>query len=202
VQAIEPVRLAATPTLRLSVSIDAAGRALRGLGLNARLQIRAEQRRYVGFEADRLRELFGAVAEWPRSLGPVPWARTAVNIGPFDAGTVVELDVPCTYDFDVAAAKYLAALEDGEVPLELLFSGTMFWDDANGHLQSAMIPWDREASIRMPISTWRSAMGSAFGDSAWLRVHRDVFARLQAFRSEAGLTTWEDTLEALLERRP
>ena len=34
--------------------------------------------------------------------------------------------MPLSYDVDVAAHKYLAGLEDGEVPLLLLFSGTVF----------------------------------------------------------------------------
>jgi hypothetical protein len=34
------------------------------------------------------------------------------------------MPVTCTYDLEVVAAKYFYALEDGEVPLEFLFSGT------------------------------------------------------------------------------
>lgn len=180
--------------------IDAGGRTLRGLALNVRLQIKAERRRYGAAEAERLRELFGAVQDWPRSLASVPWAQTALNVGPFDGRTVVELRVPCTYDFEVAAAKYLAALEDGHVPVELLFSGTVLWTAGDGRLQTAMIPWDRDASARMPVAVWQEAMRASFGDAAWLRLHRDVFARLQAFRSRRGLTTWEATVEALLAR--
>ena len=44
----------------------------------------------------------------------------------FAGETEVDLPVACTYDFEVAAAKYLHALGDGEVPLLLLFSGTVF----------------------------------------------------------------------------
>jgi hypothetical protein len=190
---------AAIPTLRFTVTVERATEArVRGLGLNVALRIAAQRRRYSEEEGERLRELFGPVQDFPRSLGGVPWAQVAINVPGFTGATAVELDVPCTYDFEVAAAKYLAALEGGDVPLELLFSGSMYYSAPDGRLQMAMIPWDREASLRMPLSTWREAVDSAFPDSAWLRVRRDVFARLQAHRSRNGLTTWDETLDSLL----
>lgn len=166
-----------------------------------RLQIRAERRRYGDAEGESLRELFGPLDQWSRSLGSVPWAQTALNVAPFQGRTLVELRVPCTYDFDVAAAKYLAALKEGSVPVELLFGGTLTWPGPDGRLQTAMVPWDREAAARMPVSVWQEAVRASFGDSAWLRLQRDVFARLQAFRSRRGLTTWEDVIDALLEEQ-
>ena len=54
-----------------------------------------------------------------------------------------DLALPCSYDVDVAAHKYLAALEDGEVPLILLFSGTVF-TGAPGSLQVLPVPWHKE----------------------------------------------------------
>ncbi len=201
IQDVRAVAAAAAPTLAFAVRIEATdGVAIRGLGLNVLLRIAAERRRYGSQESDRMRELFGAVEDWSRSLGPLRWAKLAVNVPAFAHSTVVEIDVPCTYDFDVAAAKYLAALEDGEVPVELLFSGTLLYTGAGGRLQSAMIPWDREASVRMPISVWRDALDRAFPDTAWLRVSREVFSRLQAYRSGRGLTSWDDALESLLDR--
>lgn len=199
VEGVEPLHSAAAPTLRFALRIDAGGRAIRSIALSVRLQIHAERRRYGDQESERLRELFGPVVEFPRSLGTVPWSESTLNVGPFDGETIVDLRVPCTYDFEVAAAKYLAALEDGEVPVELLFSGTLLWATDDGRVQTAMVPWDTEAAARMPVSTWRDALRASFGDTAWLRLHTDVFARLQAFRSRRGLTTWEQTVEALLD---
>lgn len=189
------------PTLRFAVRIDAAdGRAVRGLGLDIKLQIAAQLRRgHSDTEAERLRELFGAREEWARSLNAIPWAQTTHNVPSFEGSTLVEVRVPCTYDFEVAAAKYLAALDDGEVPLEMLFSGTLFYTAPDGRLQTGMISWSSEASVRMPVAVWQQAMRASFGDCGWLRLQRDVFARLQAERSRRGLTTWEDTLEALLD---
>ena len=205
VEGVEALRAAAVPTLRFMGRIDAGGRAVSGIGLETRLQIRAERRRYGDAEGERLGELFGAPDDFSRSLGTVPWAEITLHVGPFEGERLVEIRVPCTYDFDVAAAKYLAALEDGDVPVELLFSGNVLWRGADGRLQTAMIPWDREATGRMPVAVWREALTAAFGDAAWLRVDRDVFARLQAERSRRRMTTWEDTFAALLdeaEHRP
>ena len=199
VEGIEPLP-AAAPTLALRLRIAAeGGRAVRAIGLTVRVRIAAQRRRYLPPERERLRELFGPVEDWPRSLGGLPWVQTALNVAPFEGETLVDVPLPCTYDFDVAHAKYLAALEGGEVPLELLFSGTLFYDDADGRLQTTMVPWDREATAPLPVATWCAALDVAFPDSAWLRVRRDVFARLHAYRSRAGFTTWEDTLDALLE---
>jgi hypothetical protein len=199
VQDVAVLRTAAVPTLTFGVRIEAAGgRSVRGLGLNVRLQIAAQRRRHGARERKRLRELFGDSEQWARSLNPVPWADASLNVPGFDAATTVELRVACTYDFDVAAAKYLAALEGGEIPLELLFSGTVFFTAPDGRLQTALVPWDRGAPARMPVAVWRDAMRSAFGDTPWLRVQRDVFERLQAERSRRGFATWEQTLDALL----
>lgn len=199
VEGVEALRAAAVPTLAFMVRINAGGRSVSGIGLETRLQIRAERRRYGDAEGERLGELFGAPEDFSRSLETVPWAETTLHVGPFEGERLVELRVPCTYDFEVAAAKYLAALEGGHVPVELLFSGNVLWRGADGRLQTAMIPWDREATGRMPVAVWREALTAAFGDAAWLRVDRDVFARLQAERSRRRLTTWEATFEALLD---
>ncbi len=200
VDSVDAEVTAAVPTLAFRVRIDSpSGQPIRSLALNVQLRITAERRRYRDADSDRLHELFGRREQWPRSLGGLPWAHVAFNVPAFTGSTLVRLPVACTYDFDVVATKYLAALTDGEVPVELLFSGSTFYTADDGRLQIAQIPWDREASFRLPLRTWRQAVDSAFPDTAWLRVNRDTFDRLHACRSRRGLTTWEDTLEALLD---
>ena len=44
----------------------------------------------------------------------------------FTGSTELDLPVPLTYDMEIGATRYFAGLEDGEVPLLLLFSGTVF----------------------------------------------------------------------------
>jgi hypothetical protein len=121
------------------------------------------------------------------------------QVPPFDDSTVLELEVACTYDFEVAASKYLHALSDGEVPLELLFSGTVFYSGAQGALQVTLVPWEKEATYRMPVRVWREMMDHYFPNSAWLRLRRDSFDRLYAYRSRNALPSWERVVDALLD---
>ena len=86
------------------------------------------------------------------------WTHASVVVPPFTGTTVVDLPVPCSFDFNVAATKYFHALEDGEVPLCLLFSGTIFYSDDDGFLQVSQIPWEKEASFRLPVSVWKDMM--------------------------------------------
>ena len=50
------------------------------------------------------------------------FATVSLMVPSFTGSCELDLPVPCTYDFEVAASKYLHALGDGEVPLLLLFS--------------------------------------------------------------------------------
>lgn len=198
VDAVEAVEHAAVPTLRFRVRVDAGGAAVRSLALNVQIRIAAQRRAYSDAEREALYELFGAPGEFGRSLRSLLWTHVAVNVSAFEGETVAELHVPCTYDLDVVASKFLNALADGVIPLELLFSGTAFFTDPDGRLQVAAIPWDREAACTLPVAVWRGALERAFPGTAWLRVGRDVFGRLLAYRSKHGLLTWDAALEELL----
>ena len=72
------------------------------------------------------------------------WTHTAAVVSPFTDSIVVDLPVPCTFDFSVAATKYFYALEDGEAPLSLLFSGTVFHDVEDAGLRSRRSPGTRK----------------------------------------------------------
>jgi hypothetical protein len=200
VEGAQAVRYAAVPTLRFTLRVDSGGAAIRSLMLNVQLRIAANERGYDEAEQGRLRELFGTADRWATTLRGLLWTHTTLVISPFQGETVVDLDVPCTYDFDVTASKYLAGLVDGEVPLELLFSGTVFHRDDAGTLSVSRIPWDREAPYRMPVAVWRQTMAYHFGDDAWLRVDRETFDRLAAYKARHTLLSWEVALGALLDR--
>jgi hypothetical protein len=190
---------AAVPTLRLSVRVERLGGGpVRSIALQAQVRIAAPRRGYAGAEQERLLEIFGPVEQWGRTLHSLLWTQATVMVPPFDDSTVVAMRVPCTYDFDVAAAKYLHALRDGDVPLELLFSGTVFALAADGRLQATHIGSECEAAFALPVRVWREAMERSFGDSTWLRLGRDAFDRLYAYRTRHVLGTWEDTVDALL----
>jgi len=190
---------AAVATVVLDLVVErTGGRPVRSATVGVRVDIACARRAYDPATEARLVELFGEPERWGTTLGTLGWARATVLLGPFDERTTVELELPLSYDFDVAANKYLHALRDGEIPLDLMFSGSVLYD-VGGRIQAAPIPWDREASHRLPVSVFREAMDAAFPDSAWLRVRSDVFDRLYAYRAERSLPSWERALEALME---
>jgi Family of unknown function (DUF6084) len=200
VEGAEAVRYAAAPTVAFRLRIE-SDRPVRSLALKAQIRIAVTQRSYDAATQARLAELFGAPRQWGQTLRSLLWTHATLLVSPFEASTSAEMTVPCTYDFDVAAAKYFDGLRDGDVPLELLFSGTVFYLDGDGLLRTAQIPWEHEAGFRLPVSVWREAMEHHFPGSAWLRVRKDVFDRLYAYKSERALPTWEAALETLLEER-
>ena len=114
---------------------------------------------------------------------------------------MVDVNVPCTFDFNVATTKYFDALEDGEAPLLLLFSGTIFYAGEDGALQVTQIPWSAESPFRLPVQVWKEMMAHYYPNSAWLCLRKDVFDRLHAFKRDHGLPTWEQALESLLAGR-
>jgi hypothetical protein len=139
--------------------------------------------------------------DWGTTLRTLLWSRLTTVVPPFTGSTVVELPLVCTYDFEVAAARYLDALDDGIVPLELLFSGAVFYAGPDGRLQTVRISWESEAEYRMPVAVWRGVMDRHFPDAAWLRLGRGQFDRLLAFRSERALGSWDAAVDVLLEER-
>jgi hypothetical protein len=195
----EPLRHAAAPALRFSLAIDAKGAAVRSVMLETQIRIAATQRGYSEAEQAQLGDLFGAAHRWGDTLRSLLWTQATVVVPPFEGATVVDLVVPCTYDFDVAAAKYLAGLRHGEIPLELLFSGTVFYADPSGALKINRISWNAEAAYRLPVGVWRETMDHYFPGAAWLRVDRAAFERLVAFRARRALTSWEAVVHVLLE---
>jgi hypothetical protein len=129
------------------------------------------------------------------------WTHASVVVPPFEGGTEVNLPVQCTYDLNVAATKYFVGLESDEVPISLLFSGTIFYEADDGALQISQVPWEKEANYRLPVRVWREMMDVYYPNSAWLNLRRDVFEKLRAFKTARGLTTWEQTFELLLRDR-
>jgi hypothetical protein len=191
---------AAAPTLRFALRVGSGGAAVRSVLLDIQIRIAATRRAYGHESDDRLFELFGARADWGTTLRSLLWTRTTLVVPPFTDETEVDVLVPCTYDLDVAAAKYLGALRDGDVPLEFLFSGSVFYAGPDGRLQAARLSWELEAEYRLPVAVWRATMDGHFPDAAWLRLDRESHDRLVAYRSRRALPTWAAVLDELLPR--
>lgn len=190
---------AAVPTILFTMKVsEADGRRVHALALRCQIRIEPQRRRYTPEEEERLYELFGETPRWGDSLRPFLWTHVSTTIAGFDGETEFELPLECTYDFDVAGAKYLHSLADGEVPLLMLFSGTVFTRGASG-FTAEPLSWSTEASYRMPVAVWRRMMDLYYPNSGWLRVRRDTLDRLQRFKATRALPTWDQAFEQLLK---
>lgn len=196
----EVLPYAATPSLVFKLNVANGGsEPIRSMLLKTQIQILPAMRHYSTQEQQKLYELFGLPAHWGSSLKTMLWANTVELVAGFSGSTVVDLAVPCSYDFEVVTSKYFHGLEDGEVPLEFLFSGSVFYAGEAG-LQVEQIPWDKEARFRFPIRLWQEMMEHYFPNSAWLRLRRDVFDKLYAYKASHGLHNWDAALEDLLAK--
>ena len=196
----EPQPFAASPALLVKLRVENADRdqPVHSVALRCQIQIEATRRRYSPDDQRRLRDLFGEPERWGQTLKTMLWTHTSTVVTAFVGSTLADLLVPCSFDFNVAATKYFAGLEDGEVPLCLQFSGTVFYESERGALQVAQIPWSKEAKYRLPVKVWSDMMDLYYPNSAWLSLRRDVFDRLHEYKRERGLPTWEQALESLL----
>jgi hypothetical protein len=190
---------AAAPSLVFKLRLEnLEGEPIRSVTLNTQVRIAATQRHYGAVEQERLLEVFGEPHRWGNTVRSLLWTHTTLQVPPFSGSTVVDMPVPCTYDLEVVATKYFYALEDGEVPLEFLFSGAVFYAGEGGRLQIARVPWEKEAEYRMPVRLWKEMMEQYFPNSAWIRLHKDAFDQLYDYKVRMGLPTWEAAVEALL----
>ena len=200
IEGAEVLEFAAVPSLLFKLRItNLEEEPIRSVSLNTQIRIAATQRHYDTVEQERLLEVFGEPHRWRSTLRSLLWTHTTLQVPPFSGRTLVDMPVPCTYDLEVVWAKYFYALEDGEVPLEFLFSGTVFYTGEGGRLQVARISWEKEAEFRLPVRLWKEMMERYFPNSAWIRLRKDAFDQLYDYKVRRGLPTWEAAVEALLD---
>ena len=200
VEKVEVVPFAASPTLafKLRVTNENPSEVIHTVVLRSQIQIEVTRRRYTPHEQERLRDLFGEPERWGQTLKKLLWTNTSTVAPQFTGATTVDLPVPCTFDFSVATTKYFDGLTDGDIPIFLVFSGTVFYADPDGGLRIAPISWDKETKFRMPLAIWKDMMDRYYPNSAWLCLRRDVFEQLQEYKIRQGIPTWEHALEKLL----
>ena len=200
VEKVEVVPFAASPTLafKLRVTNENPSEVIHTVVLRSQIQIEVTRRRYTPHEQERLRDLFGEPERWGQTLKNLLWTNTSTVVPQFTGATTVDLPVPCTFDFSVATTKYFDGLTDGDIPIFLVFSGTVFYADPDGGLRIAPISWDKETKFRMPLAIWKDMMDRYYPNSAWLCLRRDVFEQLQEYKIRQGIPTWEQALEKLL----
>jgi Family of unknown function (DUF6084) len=188
---------AASPTIRFKLAIRCQGAAVEAIVLRTQIRIEPQWRSYDAAEQDLLVDLFGTPDRWNTTLHALAWADVPVMVPAFDRETEVDVAVACTYDFDVAATRFFNAVAGGEIPLRFLFSGSIFRRSEESFLVE-MLSWSSECGYRMPWRVWRSAMNACYGDSALLRVDREMFVQLQRVRAKIGAHSWEQTFAHLL----
>ena len=196
--AVVPFATAPMLGFRVGVTNAQAGEAIVSVALRCQIQIEVTRRRYSEPEQKRLLDLFGEPERWGRTLRNMLWTNGGATVSSFTGSTSVEVQVPCTFDFNVAATKYFHGVENGEIPLCFLFSGTVFYDDGGGVAQVAPISWSKEARFRLPVETWRDMMQTYYPNSVWLCLRRDIFERLYEYKVRNGLPTWEDALDRIV----
>jgi hypothetical protein len=197
---LEPGVHGLTPLLNFQVEVtnSPATETIHSVILQAQIRIQATQRRYAAGEKEKLSDLFGAPERWGDTLRAKLWALTQTTVRSFTGCATALLTVPCTYDLNVLATKYFYALEEGEVPLLFLFSGTIFYEADDGRLQVQQISWNKECPYRLPVTVWQEMMDHHYPNTAWLALNREVFERLYAYRRRHGISSWEQTIEQLL----
>ena len=193
-------KYAATPSLTFQLAItERSGVKVHAIALRCQIRIEPHRRRYSASEAERLHDLFGDPSRWAETVKPIQLAAVSVMVPGFTTVTEVDLPVPCTYDLEVSSARYLHGLDDGTIPLILLFSGTVFVATETGFTVE-LVPWSAEATYRMPVTVWRDLVDAHFPGSAWLRCSRDTLDALSQYKARNALPTWDATLTELLAR--
>ena len=200
VAGVDVVPFAATPQIafKLRVECRPADVTIQTIALRCQIQLEPTRRRYGRDEQHRLGELFGAPDRWDQTVRTMLWTHAQTVVPRFSGATVVDLPVPCTFDFNVAATKYFDGLDGGDLPLNFQFSGTVFHQDTGGLLQVMQIPWTADVRHRLPVSVWAGMMDHYYPDSGWLRLRRDVLRKLADYKRQRGRATWDETLDDLL----
>ncbi|MFJ6215400.1 DUF6084 family protein [Streptomyces sp. NPDC092296] len=195
-----PAPFTAVPTLDFQLAIARTGGGpVRSVLLTTVVRIAPARRRHDRATQERLAEVFGTPERWAQGIRPLSWAQTTTVVPPFDERTTVVLPVPCGHDIELAVTKYFRAVQEGDVPLDFLFSGTVFHSAADGRLRTAQISWAKDTTYRLPAALWQETTRCHGADGGWVRLSRDCYDRLDAYRAQHALSGWDETARALLD---
>ncbi len=195
---VEADLYAAAPTVLLRLAVSGPpDLQVHALALRCQVQVEPGQRGHSTSEAARVTEIFGGPERWDTTMGRLQLGFVERVLPGFTGSCEVDLPLGLSYDVDVAAHKYLAALSEGDIPLALMFSGTAFAVE-DGTMRVDPVPWHASASARLPVAQWRAAMDAHFPGQAWVRMSQDTYHRLASARAAAGDVSWDETLGRLL----
>jgi Family of unknown function (DUF6084) len=193
------VQDAAAPTLCFECGvIETSGREVFTIALTAQINVDPARRSYDEQTRADLVELFGPPERWAATTQSFVWAHASTLVPSFTGETTFALPVPCTYDLELAAAKYFYSLPDGEVPLSFHFSGSILHRGAAGQVQVVLVPWTCSAEWRMPIATWKTMMDRHYPNGSWVRLHADTVELLRQRKAQHGLPSYDACVAELL----
>jgi hypothetical protein len=194
-------KFAVVPSMSLRLRVaETTGQRVDAIALRCQIRIEPARRKYSSEEAERLNDLFGDTARWADTLKPMQFTTVTTMVPGFTGSIEVDLPVLFTYDLEIGTARYFTGLEGGEIPLLLLFSGTVF-STVDSKLSIQQVPWSKEARYRLPLTVWQEAIDVHFPDSAWIKMSRSTLDELLEFKSRGALPTWDATIAALLSRQ-
>jgi hypothetical protein len=200
---VRPVKYAAAPMLTIDLQVsEPAGREVYMVALTIQLMIEPARRSYDDHTRERLVELFGAPERWAVTTRSLVWAKLDVLVPAFTGSTTVTVPLSCHFDLELAAAKYLHSLPDGEAPLALHFNGMIYYPGADGGLQMVLIPWSKSIDFRMPVSVWRETIAHYYPGTAWIAVGSLTFDALQREKLKRGLATLDACISDLVSEAP
>jgi hypothetical protein len=195
---VSPEPYAVTPVLTARIGIAADGdEPVHAIALRCQVRIEPLRRGYTDEEAAGLLDLFGPRERWSTTQHNFLWLHSSTMVQGFTGTTQVDLPLECTYDFEVTAAKYFHALRDGRIPLQFLFSGTVFAKGAN-NFAVHQVPWDREDHYDLPVSVWHDLIQLHYPNTSWVRLNRETLDALAEFKSVRGLLGYDDAITSLL----
>jgi len=187
-----------TPRLvaRVGIATDDDER-IQAIALRCQIRIEPMRRPYTDEEAEGLVDLFGPRERWMNTQRTFLWQHSTAMVQGFSGATEISLPLECTYDFEVAASKYLHALRGGAVPLLFLFSGTVFVPGERG-FSVRQVSWECEAQYAMPVTVWNDLTRQHYPNAGWVRLGHDTVAALAAYKSARGMLDFEDAVTTLL----
>jgi len=198
--AVEPYTVSPVLTARVGITATGAdgGAPVHAIALRCQVRIEPLRRSYSDDEAAGLIDLFGPRERWASTQRTFLWQHCTAMVPGFAGNTTTELALDCTYDFEVAAAKYLHALRDGTLPLQFLFSGTIFVNSERG-FSVQQVPWDCEDRYDMPVAVWRELIAQHYPNTGWVRLSHETVAALAAYKSAQGLLDLDHAVTSLLD---
>jgi hypothetical protein len=196
---VRAVRFAAAPMLALDLQVsEPSGRQVYMIALTIQLMIEPARRTYDDDTRDRLIELFGPPERWAVTTRSLVWSQLDVVVPAFTGSTTVAVPIPCNYDLEVTAAKYLHALPDGEAPLALHFNGIIYYPGDDGGLQMVLVPWTRSVDFRMPVAVWAETIEHYYPNTGWVGLRSETLEALQRMKVDRGLATFDACVAELL----